>query len=367
MSIQNNEVSLFDLSISNEIEEKYYKGIKNIVKNNDFVLGKDVELFENLFSNFIGNKYTYGLNSGTDSLEIALRALGVGVGDEVIVPSFSFFATSEVVLRIGAQPIYCDINLTDLTLNIKDIENLISNKTKAIIAVHLFGNSADMTILKKLIKNTDIKIIEDVAQAFGSKHKNKYLGKIGEFGCFSFYPTKNLNCFGDGGAITFNNKKYSNKIKSLRNHGSTKPYYHKYIGLNSRLDTIQALILTIKLSEIKSKLNLRIKNNNLYSKKLNSENVNIHSQKDQPLNVFPITINNPSKYKKTKLSLKKNNIQFGSYYPFGLYEFPESKLIQNNKGFKNTDFVKNNIITLPCHPKLSINNIDKIINIINEI
>ncbi len=148
----NNTIDLFDLSISKDLEKKFNKSLIKILKNKDFVLGKDVSSFEEKLSNFLDVKFSYGLNSGTDSLEIALRVLKIGPGDEVIVPSFSFFATSEVVLKIGAQPIYCDINLQDLTLDTKHLNKLISEKTKAIIAVHLFGNAANINLIKKILK-----------------------------------------------------------------------------------------------------------------------------------------------------------------------------------------------------------------------
>ena len=360
-------VELFDLSISEKSLSEFYLGIGKIISKKDFILGDDVKKFENRFSNFINSQNTLGLNSGTDSLEIALRTLNIGPGDEVIVPSFSFFASSEVILKVGAQPIYCDINLIDLTLDLEHLKSIISKKTKAVIAVHLFGNSVNLQILKNICSTKDIHIIEDVAQAFGSTFKNKYLGSIGEFGCFSFHPTKNLGCFGDGGAITFNKKKYLKKIASLRNHGNVGNYFHEYVGLNSRLDSMQALILDTKLKSIKNGLNQRIKNNKYYVDNIHTENYNIHSQENQPMNVMPITVKNKKVLSKLKVVLKKERISYGSYYPFGLHEFPISELKQQAKSFSNTEFVKNNIITLPCHPGVNISNINKIIELMNKI
>ena len=206
-------IQLFDLSSSVQIKNKYRAGLNKILDESSFVLGDEVNSFEVNFSRFIGSKYSLGVNSGTDALEICLRNLEIGAGDEVIVPSFSFFATSEVVLRVGAQPIYCDINTTDLTMDIGHLENLITNKTKAIIPVHLFGNAANLSMIKRFTIGNSIKIIEDVAQAFGSKQQSKYLGTIGHYGCFSFYPTKNLGGWGDGGLVSFQTKKhYDNSI-----------------------------------------------------------------------------------------------------------------------------------------------------------
>ena len=363
----NKQVQLFDLSVSNKSLLEINKGMKKIISKKDFILGEDVKKFEKRFSNFLNSQYTLGLNSGTDSLEIALRSLDIGPGDEVIVPSFSFFASSEVILKTGAQPIYCDINLEDLTLNLVHLKSIVSEKTKAVIAVHLFGNSVDLQRLKNIVSGKSIYIIEDVAQAFGSTFKDKYLGSIGEFGCFSFYPTKNLGAFGDAGAITFNKKKYLKKTSSLRNHGNVGNYFHDYVGFNSRLDSMQALIVDTKLKTIKTELKQRIKNNNKYIENIDTEIYNIHSQENQPMNVMPITTKNHKMLSKLKILLERERISYGSYYPFGLHEFPISELKQPKRSFPNTDFIKKNIITLPCHPGVTISSVNKIINLINKV
>lgn len=360
-------IQLFDLSSSVQIKNKYKVGLNKILDESSFVLGSEVSSFEVNFSRFIGSKYSLGVNSGTDALEICLRNLEIGAGDEVIVPSFSFFATSEVVLKVGAQPIYCDINTTDLTMDISHLENLITNKTKAIIPVHLFGNAANLSMIKRFTIGNSIKIIEDVAQAFGSKQHSKYLGTIGHYGCFSFYPTKNLGGWGDGGLVSFQTKRHYDNLASLRNHGSKKSYFHEKVGLNSRLDSLQALILNIKLIEIAKDLKMRVRNNGNLSEGLNKDIYKIHSQPNQPMNVFPITLKNEGSTNKVKKLLKKNNISFGNYYPIGLHEFPISEFIQNKSEFKNTEIIKKTIITLPCHPKLNIAQIDKIVNILNTV
>ena len=203
-------IKLFELEIDKKLTNQYLSNLENLIKNNDYILGESVRTFETEFSNFLSSNYSVAVNSGTDALEISLRLLDISKGDEVIVPAFTFYATTEVILKVGAKPVFCDIDSKFLTLDIRKLEDLITKKTKAIIPVHLFGNSANLQAIRKTLKNVNhkIHIIEDVAQAFGSKFNNKYLGTIGEFGCFSFYPTKNLGAFGDGGALTFRNKKY---------------------------------------------------------------------------------------------------------------------------------------------------------------
>ena len=241
------KIKLYNLETSSTNKLLFQKKIDKLIKTSDWILGDEVERFENNLKSYIGSKYALGVNSGTDALEISLRALNIKKGDEVIVPAYSFFATSEVVLKLDATPVYSDISKKDLNLNISEIKKLITKKTKAVIPVHLFGNPVNMIDLKNEINDNRIFIVEDVAQAFGSSLDNKMLGNYGTTGCFSFYPTKNLGAFGDAGAITTNNKKLYEKMLILRNHGQKKRYYHTEIGYNSRLDNIQAAILNIKI------------------------------------------------------------------------------------------------------------------------
>ena len=192
------------------------KKISQVIKSGKYILGDEVKKFEKKFSNFIGSKYAVGVNSGTDALIIALKTLGVSRGDEVIIPAISASATAIAVKNVGAKIIYADLDLDSQNVSAKTIQSKISKKTKAIIVVHLHGLSADIISIKKIIKNTKIKIIEDCAQSHGSKLNNKYTGNLGDIGCFSFYPTKNLNCIGDGGAITTNSRKIYNLAKRIR-------------------------------------------------------------------------------------------------------------------------------------------------------
>lgn len=358
-------IKLFELETEKKLTNEYLLILQNLIKNNDYILGDSVSTFEDEFSNFLDSKYCVAVNSGTDALEVSLRLLDISQGDEVIVPAFTFYATTEVILKVGATPIFCDIDPNSLTINIKKLENLITKKTKAIIPVHLFGNSADLRTLKKVVNNNQqkIHIIEDVAQAFGSKFNNKYLGTAGEFGCFSFYPTKNLGAFGDGGSLIFNNKKYLNRAKTLRNHGMTEKYFHSEVGYNSRLDNFQAEILTLKLKNMDYELSRKIEINNYYLDNINNEMLNLHSQPNQPMNVQPISTIGNKLNKKLKKLLDKNFIQYGDYYPYAQYEFP---MFKYSKSLKNVEHIKQNIVTLPNHSKLNKKNQDKIINLLND-
>jgi dTDP-4-amino-4,6-dideoxygalactose transaminase len=199
------------------------------------------------FSNFVGSKYSVSCNSGTDALVLSLRALNIGDGDEVITTPFTYFATAEAIVLVGAKPIFVDINPHTFNINYKNIEKHINKRTKAIMPVHIFGQSAEIYEIKKICRKHNLKLIEDCAQSFGAKKNNKYTGTFGDFGCFSFFPTKNLGCAGDGGMITTNSLAKMKILKKLRNHGGLIRNVHEYIGYNSRLDEIQAGFLSIKL------------------------------------------------------------------------------------------------------------------------
>ena len=360
------KIKLYNLETSSKTKQLFQKKIDKLIKTSDWILGDEVEQFENNLKSYIGSKYALGVNSGTDALEISLRALNIKKGDEVIVPAYSFFATSEVVLKLDATPVYSDISKKDLNLNISEIKKLITKKTKAVIPVHLFGNPVNMIDLKNEINDNRIFIVEDVAQAFGSSLDNKMLGNHGTTGCFSFYPTKNLGDFGDAGAITTNNKKLYEKMLILRNHGQKKRYYHTEIGYNSRLDNIQAAILNIKIQQIKEIETQKVKNINYYYNLLSDEStVKILGSKNQPLNQLPIEFKIRKKLINVKKKLEINNIEYGKYYPYGLHEFKISKHNTNNI-LENIDWAKKSTITLPCHEELKLSDIEKICEIIKK-
>ena len=233
--------------------------VLKVLQKGQYIGGYEIAKFENTFASLIGVSDVISCNSGTDALVLALRALDIGHGDDVITTSFSFFATAEAISIVGANPVFVDINPSTFLLDINQIESRINSRTKAIIPVHLFGNAVDMTNLKLISKKYNLKIIEDCAQATGTMWDSQNVGSIGDIGCFSFFPTKNLGCAGDGGAVTTSNKSLAQKIRELAVHGSPKKYSHNYIGYNSRLDVIQAAILNIKIKSIKKWIQLRQK------------------------------------------------------------------------------------------------------------
>lgn len=261
-------VPLLDLkaqynSLKNELNEALIRTAESQI----FILGPEVEAMEKEMSEYIGSKYSFGVSSGTDALLIALMAINIEPGDEVIIPTYSFFATAGVVSRLNAKPVFCDIDPVTFNIDPNKLKELITPKTKAIIPVHLYGQSADMDPIMAIAEENGIIVIEDGAQAIGSQYKNGInVGSIGHSGCFSFFPSKNLGCFGDGGLVTTNDDNLAERLKILRVHGGKPKYYHKVIGGNFRLDAIQAAVLRVKLPYLNSWTKKRQSNAELYTK-----------------------------------------------------------------------------------------------------
>ncbi len=235
------------LSLKKELDE----AILRVAESQYFILGPEVEKMEKEFCDYLGCKHAIGVSSGTDALLLALMAINVGPGDEVIVPTYSFFATAGVVSRLNAKPVLTDIDPVTFNIDPEDVKKKINSKTKAIIPVHLYGQSADLEPLMKIAKEKNIFVIEDAAQAIGTEYKDgKCVGTIGDIGCFSFFPSKNLGGYGDGGLVTTNNDELAYMLRIKRVHGGEQKYYHKVIGGNFRIDALQSAVLRVKLPHL---------------------------------------------------------------------------------------------------------------------
>jgi dTDP-4-amino-4,6-dideoxygalactose transaminase len=248
------KVPFFDLTPQFRfIEKEIRTALDDVLKSQQFILGPKVEHLEQAIAQYCQTRYAIGVASGSDALLLSLMALGIGFGDEVILPPFTFFATAGAVSRVGATPVFVDIDPITYNIHPSKIEEKITSRTKAIIPVHLFGQCVDMDPLLKITKGKQVFVIEDAAQALGAEYKplqrpeGRRAGQMGDLGCFSFYPTKNLGAFGDAGMVVTDNPDLAEKIRLLRVHGSQPKYFHKWIGINSRLDAIQAAILIVKL------------------------------------------------------------------------------------------------------------------------
>ncbi len=243
-----NKIPPFDLSEQFKlIGAEINAAATAVLASGRYIGGATVETFEKAFAEYIGSRECVACNSGTDALLLALRALDIGVNDEVITTPFTFVATAEVISAVGATPVFVDIELDSYNLDLAQVEAAISDRTKAIIPVHLFGRPVDMTRLMAIAEAHQLYVIEDCAQATGAEWKNHKVGSIGHLGCFSFYPTKNLGACGDGGAITTHDSQVSERLRRLRDHGRKGSYFYEELGVNSRLDALQAAILTVKL------------------------------------------------------------------------------------------------------------------------
>ena len=234
-------------TIGSEVE----KAVCEVLRSGSYILGPNTKALEKELAEFFGVNYTVGLNSGTDALHLALRALDIGAGDEVITTAFTFVATTEAIGIVGAKPVFVDINPDTFNIDPDKIEAAITPKTKAIIPVHLYGQPCEMDKIMDIAKRHNLRVIEDCCQAIGATYKGQMVGSFGDFGCLSFYPTKNLGGMGDGGLIMTNSEKLRDRVVALRNHGGAVRYYHDEIGVNSRLDEVQAAILRVKLPHIK--------------------------------------------------------------------------------------------------------------------
>lgn len=241
-------VPLFDIKPQNNaLATELQAAFARVLSSGQFILGPEVQNFERQCAEYLGVKHALGVSSGTDAILLALMALGIGPGDEVICPSFTFFATAGCVARTGAKPVFCDVRADTFNLDVADAARRITPRTKAIMPVHLYGQAAEMDSLIALARQQGLKIIEDAAQAVGATQGGKHVGGFGDFGAFSFFPTKNLGAFGDAGLLTTNDDALAERATLLRNHGAHPKYYHQFVGGNFRLDALQAALLAVKL------------------------------------------------------------------------------------------------------------------------
>ncbi|MDH5518196.1 MAG: DegT/DnrJ/EryC1/StrS family aminotransferase [Gammaproteobacteria bacterium] len=267
-------IPFLDLSEEfNSLHEEWFNAIKEVGANGRYILGPNVQAFEEECAAYVGTDYAVSVANGTDALTLSLRALNIGAGDEVITSPFTFFASSECIDLVGATPVFADIDEQSFNITADSIEAVITDKTKAIIVVHIFGQPADMTAINALAAKHNLEVLEDAAQAFGAQVGDQRVGSLGSTGCFSFYPTKVLGCYGDGGIITTNSKDVLDRLHRLRNHGAIKPFVHAEVGYNSRLDEIQAAILRLKLKKIDADIAARNRIAAAYSEQLKDSGI----------------------------------------------------------------------------------------------
>ena len=353
------------------IQKEIDKAIHRVLGSGNFIGGSEVENFEKEVAKFCGSKYAISLNSGTDALFLALKALGIGRGDDVITSPFTFFATAEAIANTGAKPVFADIESDTFNISPELVEGLITSRTKVILPVHLFGQMADMKAIMKIAKKYKIKAIEDAAQSFGAEHRGRKSGSIGDVGCFSFFPSKNIGAFGDGGMAITNDKKIAEKLRLLRSHGSSKQdkNLNMILGTNSRLDSMQAAILMVKLKYINKWNKARIKKAEYYNKNLNGVGDIIVPKilfGDHVFHQYAIRVNGKLRNKLVKY-LSRKGIPTMIYYPVPLHLQPVFRYLGYKKGnFPEAEQVTKEILSLPIFPELKREEQDFIISYIRK-
>ena len=350
----------------NMLSREINKEVLKVLDSTKFILGPNVNNFENEIKEYLNVKYAHTVASGTDALHLSLAALEIKSGDEVITTPFSFISTAWAITYCGATPVFVDINPKTFNIDPFEVEKAITKKTKAIIPVHLFGQTADIEQLKIITENKNISIVEDCAQSFGAKINNIHTGCFGDFGCFSFFPSKNLGAYGDGGLIVTNNSELSKKILMLRNHGSKKRYHHNIVGYNSRLDEIQAAILRVKLKYIDKFNNSRKNIASIYSNTIKNNKVTVpYKSKDSDHVYHQYTVLSESRNLLQDI-LTKNDISTAIYYPIPIHKQEVYKQNHGNLHLPNTDDVSNNCLSLPIYPELTEEKIKFICKTINS-
>lgn len=338
-----------------EIGEEVEREVVEVLRSGQYILGKHNKALQEELAEFIGVKHSVTLNSGTDALHLALRALDIGKGDEVISTAFTFVATSEAIGIVGATPIFVDIDKDTFNIDPKKIEDAITPRTKAIIPVHLYGQPCDMDAILDIAKRHNLYVIEDACQAIGALYKGKMVGSFGDIGCFSFYPTKNLGAMGDGGLLTTNSDAIKDRVIALRNHGGAIRYHHDEIGVNSRLDEVQAAVLRVKLKHINEWNKKRRENAQRYNELFaNYSDVITPVELDDTYCVYhQYTVKIPNRDNIHKM-LQERGVGAMLYYPIPLHLQKVHEYLGLGKGTlpiteKNTEVV----ISLPMFPELT--------------
>ena len=329
-----------------------------------FILGPNVQAFENEAANYLGVDHAVGVASGTDALHLALEAAGVGAGDEVITTPFTFIATAEAISYLNARPVFVDIDPYTFNIDLNQVEQAITDKTKAVVPVHLFGQPVDMNALKALCDDRGLLIIEDCAQSFGAHIDNKMTGSFGKFGAFSFFPSKNLGCFGDGGLITTNSEQGANEIRVLRNHGSRERYHHNMIGYNSRLDELQAIILRIKLKHIDTYNQHRRRVAHRYSDALADTSIQTAYEDGIGLHIYHQYTLLHDERDRIMQALQEHGIACAVYYPIPLHKQEVYQSACRDVHLPVAENVARKCFSLPVYPELEDEKIDMIADVI---
>lgn len=350
-------------SLKNEIDTVVAK----VISSGGYILGPEVEGLEKEIASYTDTKYAVGVNSGTDALLLALKAYNIGPGDEVITTAFSFIATAEVIAFLGAKPVFVDINKEDFNINADLIEAKITPRTKAIIPVHLYGQPADMDRIMAIATQHKLKVIEDCAQALGAEYNQTRVGGIGDIGCISFFPTKNLGAYGDGGMIVTNDEKAYTTLKKLHVHGAGEKYVHELLGVNSRLDALQAAILRVKLKSLDTWIKQRNEIAKKYTGQLAGLPVFLPNPKKNVRHVYNQFTISTDKRDDLQKFLKEKQIGTAIHYPISLpLQQAFAYLHHDRSQFPVAAAAAETVVSIPAYPEMKPAEIDQVIDSIKE-
>ena len=349
------------------IKDEVLAAVAGVFESTQFVLGKEVAAFEEEFASYSGARYGVAVNSGTSALHLALLAAGVGPGDEVITVPFTFVATTAAVWYTGAKPVFVDVDPESYCMDSARIEEAITPHTKAILPVHLYGQAADMDAISAIARRHGLPVIEDAAQAHGAEYRGRRCGSIGEMGCFSFYPGKNLGAYGEGGMVTTNNPELARQIRILRDWGAEKKYHHVLKGFNYRMEGVQGAILRVKLRYLEQWTEARRANATLYSRALADSN--LHLPKEAPGNRHVYHVYGVMTPRRRELmdALEAQGVQTGIHYPVPVHLLPAYSDLNYQAGdFPIAERLASEELSLPMFPELAESQIDAVVSAIEE-
>lgn len=347
------------------LEAEWLATIRETGGRASFILGPNVAAFEREFADYIGVKHAIAVANGTDSLVLSLRALGIGPGDEVITTPYTFFASSEAIDTVGATPVFADISASSFTLDPASIASKITAKTRAIVIVHIFGHPCDMTAISDIAKQHKLAVIEDCAQSFGATSGGRRVGSIGDCGSFSFYPTKVLGCYGDGGMVTTNSDAVNEHIRRLRNHGAIKPFIHVEIGCNSRLDEIQAALLRIKLKRVATDIEGRRRVAAEYDRRFAGTAVTSPKKPSNGEHVYNLYTVRVPKRDAVRQALTDAQVATSLCYPQGLHlQEVYSHLGYRAGSLPVCEKITTENLSLPVYPVMPQAHIDRVVEVV---
>ena len=371
------KVPLLDLKAQyKQIEKEIRRAIDSVLESQMFILGETVRGFEHKMAAYCEVPHAVGCASGSDALQLALMALGIGPGDEVITSPFSFYASTSYIVRLGAVPVFVDIDPQTFNIDARKIEAAITEKTKAIMPVHLFGQMAEMARIMEIAENRGIPVVEDAAQAIGARYDGRPAGSIGTLGCFSFFPSKNLGAYGDGGLVTTADEKLAERLRTLRMHGEREKYIHHEIGINSRLDALQAAVLETKLQWLDGWSDARRENAITYDKLFRERALapgmvvtphNAESDNKRHRHIYNQYTLRAEARDELADFLRSKGIGHAVYYPVPLYLQPCFVFLGHEKGLcPETEKAADEVISLPVYPELTLEQQEAVVDSVEE-